>query len=78
MQAGEIHADPGRILKADGDDLLVSAANGTTLRLSQLQMEGSRRMSVRDFVNGFQPQVGDVLVSSQENHKRPPPNLRRN
>ena len=53
--------DGGRILKAEGDDLLVSAGDSTVLRITQLQLEGARRMTARDFINGFHPQLGDAL-----------------
>ena len=51
----------GRILKAEGDELVVSAGEATALRIDQLQMEGSRRMTGRDFINGLHPQVGESL-----------------
>lgn len=57
----DVSANHGRILKADGDELFVSAGDSTVLRISQLQMEGSRRMTARDFINGFHPQVGESL-----------------
>jgi methionyl-tRNA formyltransferase len=52
---------PGQILKAHGDLLVVSAGDATALRISEIQLEGSRRISVRDFVNGFHPNVGTRL-----------------
>jgi methionyl-tRNA formyltransferase len=59
--AGKMQAGAGRILKAEGDDLIVSAGDATALRLAQVQMEGSRRMSARDFINGSHPQEQDLL-----------------
>ena len=58
----DVSEDNGRILKAEGDELVVSAGDSTVLRIAQLQMEGSRRMTARDFINGFHPQVGESLV----------------
>jgi len=52
---------PGQILRADGDVLVVSAADATALRISAVQLEGSRRIGVRDFINGFHPNVGTRL-----------------
>jgi methionyl-tRNA formyltransferase len=52
---------PGQILRAEGDVLVVSAGDGTALRISTVQLEGSRRISVRDFVNGFHPNLGTRL-----------------
>lgn len=57
----DVNESSGLILKADGDELIVSAGDSTVLQISQLQMEGSRRMTARDFVNGFHPQVGESL-----------------
>lgn len=58
----DVNEDHGRILKVDGDELVVSAGDSTILRISQLQIEGARRMTARDFINGFHPQVGESLV----------------
>ncbi len=52
---------PGQILKAEGDVLIVSAGEATALRVSAVQLEGSRRMAVRDFINGTHPGTGVVL-----------------
>jgi methionyl-tRNA formyltransferase len=48
----------GEIVRADGDFLDVSAGDGTALRISSVQLEGSRRMGVRDFINGSHLKVG--------------------
>jgi methionyl-tRNA formyltransferase len=61
QKADEVTDNNGRIQKAEGDELVVSAGDSTVLRINQLQMEGSRRMSARDFINGFHPQVGESL-----------------
>ena len=60
-QTDDVSEHNGRILKADGDELVVSAGDSTVLRVGQLQMEGSRRMTARDFINGVHPQVGESL-----------------
>ena len=57
----DIGAPSGRIQKAEGDELVVTAGESTALRIIQLQMEGSRRMSARDFINGLHLQVGESL-----------------
>jgi methionyl-tRNA formyltransferase len=53
-------ASPGTILRADGGDLLV-AAGGGVLRLLQLQPEGKRAMSAREFLAGRHVQPGGRL-----------------
>lgn len=60
-KTGAVNQPNGRILRAEGDELVVSAGDSTVLRISQLQMEGSRRMTARDFINGFHPPVGESL-----------------
>jgi methionyl-tRNA formyltransferase len=51
----------GEVLEANGDRLAVSAGDGTVLRIEELQPEGKRRMSVRDFLNGISLKVGTQL-----------------
>ena len=54
-------AVPGEISVADGDDLIVNCGEQTELRLVEVQPEGKRRLSVRDFLNGTHLQVGEKL-----------------
>ncbi len=51
----------GKIMFAKGDELIVSCGNSSTLKILELQIEGKRRMSARDFLNGVKVQVGDIL-----------------
>lgn len=48
----------GEIAVADGQ-LVVGCGAGTALAIDELQMEGKRRMSAREFVNGYQPKAGE-------------------
>jgi methionyl-tRNA formyltransferase len=43
--------DPGTVT-ASGDRLLVACGQGTALEVRELQLEGRKRMSARDFLNG--------------------------
>ncbi|MFL6229328.1 MAG: methionyl-tRNA formyltransferase [Pyrinomonadaceae bacterium] len=52
---------PGEIVAAHGDDLIIACGHGTSLRLIEVQPEGKRRVSARDFLNGLRPQVGEKL-----------------
>jgi methionyl-tRNA formyltransferase len=52
---------PGEIIEAHGDALRVACGAQTALRILELQLEDSRRMSARDFLNGAHIKVGDVL-----------------
>lgn len=53
--------DEGLILKAQGDEFVVSCGDETSLHLHEVQPEGKRRMSVRDFLNGARVRVGEKL-----------------
>ncbi|NNE65261.1 MAG: methionyl-tRNA formyltransferase [Pyrinomonadaceae bacterium] len=43
---------PGRILKADDDELLISCGRGTVLKVLELQVPGKARTKTREFLNG--------------------------
>jgi methionyl-tRNA formyltransferase len=49
----------GEIVKAQGDELVVACGDETLLRLHEVQPEGKRRMSVRDFLNGMRVRAGE-------------------
>jgi methionyl-tRNA formyltransferase len=51
----------GEVLEAKGDRLLVCCGGDSVLQIDELQLEGKRRMSVRDFLNGMKIQVGEKL-----------------
>jgi methionyl-tRNA formyltransferase len=54
---------PGQIIEARGDRLLVACGQRTALRVAELQAEGGRRLSARDFLNGTHIQIGELLDS---------------
>jgi methionyl-tRNA formyltransferase len=43
------------------DRLLMGFAQGTALEVRELQVEGKKRMSAHDFINGYQPRSDEVL-----------------
>lgn len=53
----------GQIIDAKGDNLIVACGGGTALRIIEIQPEGKRRMTTRDFLNGFSVKVGDRFGS---------------
>ncbi len=53
--------EPGQIIEAHGDRLLIACGNETLLRILELQPEDSRRMTTRDFLNGAHLRVGEIL-----------------
>lgn len=54
-------ADPGTVLSAKGDELIIACGNGSALQIDELQPEGKRRMSARDFLNGSDVQIGEPI-----------------
>jgi methionyl-tRNA formyltransferase len=48
-------------LRIEGETLLVGCAQSTALELLTLQPEGKKKMSARDFTNGYQPRPGEKL-----------------
>jgi len=57
-------AAPGEAVLAHGDDLIVRCGAETSLRLIEVQLEGKRRMSARDFLNGTHLKVGERFESA--------------
>jgi len=53
---------PGEIQSVN-ETLLVGCGEGTAIAVDELQMEGKRRMSGREFLNGYQPKVGERMES---------------
>ncbi len=51
----------GTILKAEKDDFIVACGANSALKLLEIQIEGKRRMNVRDFLNGQKIEVGKVF-----------------
>jgi methionyl-tRNA formyltransferase len=51
--------ETGVLLTASGEDLIVSAGNGTALSIHEAQVEGKRRMFIRDIINGLKPGIGE-------------------
>ncbi len=58
---GEIPQNPGEILEAKGDRLLIVCGDQTILQIEELQIEGKKRMATRDFLNGIKLNQGGKL-----------------
>ncbi|HXH07298.1 MAG TPA: methionyl-tRNA formyltransferase [Vicinamibacterales bacterium] len=54
-------APPGTVLRASGDELVVAAGEGTALQLLEVQPEGRRPMTAREFLAGHPLHVGRRL-----------------
>lgn len=57
-------AQPGTVLAADADGVLVACGEGA-LRLTQLQRAGGKRLPAADFLRGFALPVGSVLSTAE-------------
>ena len=52
-------APPGEIILAQREELVVSCGEQTALRLVEVQPESRKRITVREFISGARPKVGD-------------------
>ncbi|MEP7149311.1 MAG: methionyl-tRNA formyltransferase [Acidobacteriota bacterium] len=52
---------PGEIIEAVKDRFVVLCGEDSALEITELQLEGKRRVNARDFVNGVRPGVGELL-----------------
>ena len=50
---------PGEVLSTSSGELAVAAGEGSILRVTEIQLEGKRRMAVRDALNGTRITPGD-------------------
>ncbi|MGA2903971.1 MAG: methionyl-tRNA formyltransferase [Candidatus Korobacteraceae bacterium] len=48
----------------ENERLLLGFAHGSALDIHELQMEGRKRMSARDFINGYRPRNDEQLATS--------------
>jgi methionyl-tRNA formyltransferase len=49
------------VLSVEGERLLAGCGGATALELLELQPEGRKRMSARDFLHGYHPRSGERL-----------------
>ncbi|HEX6462864.1 MAG TPA: hypothetical protein VFZ98_00370, partial [Vicinamibacterales bacterium] len=50
---------PGTLIRARGDDLIVACGHGTALQILEIQPEGKRTMTAREFLAGRVVAEGD-------------------
>jgi methionyl-tRNA formyltransferase len=62
---------PGAIAIA-GDSLLAGCAEQSALEILEVQPEGKRRMSAREFINGYRPRTGEKLGEPPRQAEAPP------
>lgn len=51
---------PG-VIRMHRDRIFAGCGEGNSLELLEVQIEGKKRMSARDFVHGYRPQAGEAL-----------------
>jgi methionyl-tRNA formyltransferase len=51
---------PGQVA-VEGTRMFVGCGKDTTLELVEIQLEGKRRMTAQEFINGYRPKSGDHL-----------------
>ncbi|MBN1522772.1 MAG: methionyl-tRNA formyltransferase [Candidatus Aureabacteria bacterium] len=57
---------PGAVMETGKESLCIQAGQGTCLCVEELQVEGKRVVTSRDFINGFQVKEGDRFFWSDE------------
>jgi len=55
----ETDASPGTVIESVGDHLAIAAGQRTVLDIIEIQIEGKRRMSVRELLNGVRIEPGE-------------------
>ncbi len=64
VESGEWKVESlGEIVEAKGDKLFAACGNQSLLQIEELQIEGKRRMTTRDFLNGIKLQIGEILAN---------------
>jgi methionyl-tRNA formyltransferase len=63
--------NPGAIAIA-GDCLHAGCAEASALEILELQPEGKRRMSAREFINGYHPRAGEKFGEPPRLAEAPP------
>jgi methionyl-tRNA formyltransferase len=65
LTAAHPHRESSRLkmgeLRWDGAELLAGCGDGTTLAITELQLEGKKKMPAASFVQGHQPRSGERL-----------------
>lgn len=55
--SGKTDKDPGTVIRSDGE-LIIACADGTSLSLTEIQPEGKKRMTAKDYLTGHALKVG--------------------
>ncbi|MDE6431955.1 MAG: methionyl-tRNA formyltransferase [Opitutales bacterium] len=63
LDTDKIFTQPGQILSIDKSDILISTKQGI-LAVSELQRPGGKLLKIREFINGFSLNIGDIFESA--------------
>jgi methionyl-tRNA formyltransferase len=55
---------PGEVVVAHRDELVVQCGKRTALRVLEVQPEARKRLAARDFINGMRVKIGDIFGKS--------------
>jgi methionyl-tRNA formyltransferase len=55
---------PGKVVVAHRDELVVQCGERTALRVLEVQPEARKRLAARDFINGMRVKIGDIFGKS--------------
>lgn len=58
--AGETTAVPATVIKSDGE-LVIACGNNTSVKLMEIQLEGSKRMDIKQWLMGKKIEIGTKL-----------------
>jgi len=56
-----LRVESGEVLEAKGDKFIVGCGQNSVLSVEELQLEGKRRMPIKDFLNGIKVQAREKL-----------------
>jgi methionyl-tRNA formyltransferase len=62
----EHNVEPGSILAIDKSRMVIACADSTALGIEELQIEGKRKLTAREFLNGMRLGIGDRITESSE------------
>lgn len=53
---------PGTVVRASGSELIIACGKGECLEIKELQLDGKKRMTTKDFLNGSAIRVGTLFI----------------
>jgi methionyl-tRNA formyltransferase len=66
LKEGKVRPDPGRLIRAEGERIVVRCQGDSRLALLELRFPGGRAMSARDALNGRLIRPGDTFTAGPD------------